>query len=135
VHRGAILDELSRRAPTIVAFTLFAALAADWVNAPPELAKGLAIIVGCAALALLATRGRRQFSAKKDVGIDSDIGWIAYELAGKGTPAGFYLLGFFGIVTVVLTGVESPYSLPAWAALGLHMAWGMANARHPVDDQ
>jgi hypothetical protein len=31
--------------------------------------------------------------------------------------------------------MESPYSLPAWAALGLHVAWGMANARYPVDDE
>jgi hypothetical protein len=130
-----MLDELSRRAPAIVAFTLAAALVADWLDAPPGLAKGLAVIVGCSALVLLAARGRRQFSAKDDLGSDSDTSWIAYELAGKGTPPGFYVLGFFGIVTIVLTGVQSPYSLPAWSALGLDIAWGMANARYPVDDE
>jgi hypothetical protein len=135
VRRGPILDELSRRAPAIVAFTLFAALLADWLKAPPELAKGLAVIVGCSALVLLAARRRRPFNAKNDLGFDNDASWIAYELAGKGTPPGFYVLGFFGIVTIVLTGVQSPYSLPAWAAVGLDIAWGMANAHYPVDDE
>ena len=135
VSRGSILDELSERAPTIVAFTLVAALVADWINAPVVLPQGLAIIVGSLALVLLAARGRRQFNAKKNLGFDSDIGWIAYELAGKGTPQGFYVLGFFGVLTIVLTGVQSPYSLPAWAALVLHIAWGMANARYPLDDE
>ena len=135
VSRGSILDELSKRAPTIVAFTLFAALVADWIDAPVVLPQGLAIIVGSLALVLLAARGRRQFNAKKTLGFDSDIGWIAYELAGKGTPQGFYILGFFGVLTIVLTGVQSPYSLPAWAAFVLHIAWGMANARYPLDDE
>ena len=134
VSRRSVLDELSKRAPTIVAFTLFAALVADWINAPVVLPQGLAIIVGSLALALLAARGRRQVSAK-DLGFDSDIGWIAYELADKGTPQGFYVLGFFGVLTIVLTGVQSPYSLPAWAAFALHIAWGMANARYPLDDE
>ena len=135
MSRGSILDELSKRAPTIVAFTLFAALVADWINAPVVLPQGLAIIVGSLALVLLAARGRQQFNAKKTLGFDSDIGWIAYELAGKGTPQGFYVLGFFGVLTIVLTGVQSPYSLPAWAAVVLHIAWGMANARYPLDDE
>ena len=135
MRRAPILDELSTRAPAIVAFTLLAALVADWVDAPPVIPTILAIVVAGLALVLFATRNRRQFGAKSDPGFDSDTSWIAYELAGKGTPPGFYVLGFFAIVTIVLTGVQSPYSLPAWAAIGLDIAWGMANARYPVDDE
>jgi hypothetical protein len=134
VRRGAILDALSKRAPAIVAFTLCAALLADWADAPVELPKGVAIIVGSLAVVLLAARGRRPFNARNDPGFDSEISWIAYELSGKGTPPGFYPLAFFATVTIVLTGVQSPFSLPAWAAFGLAFAWGMANARYPVDD-
>jgi len=126
------LNVLSRRAPTIVALTLCAALVADWVSAPVWLPKGLAVIVGSLALMLLAMRGRR-FETREDHESDSDS-WIAYELAGKGTPAGFYPLGFFGIVTIVLTGTQSTYSLPAWAAFGLGIAWGLANAQYPIDE-
>jgi hypothetical protein len=135
MRSGSVLDELSKRAPSIVGFTFFAALVADWVNAPVGLPKGVAIIVGSLALVLLGTRGRRQFNAKKSLGFDSEISWIAYELAGKGTPQGFYVLGFFGVLTIVLTGMQSPYSMAAWAAFGLHIAWGMANSRYPVDDE
>jgi hypothetical protein len=132
VRRSAISDGLSKRVPAIAAFTLCAALVADWVSAPVWLPRGLAVIVGGLALMVLAARGRR-YEASEDP--DSDRSWIAYELAGKGTPAGFYPLGFFAIVTIVLTGTVSPYSLPAWAALGLGIAWGIANAHYPADDE
>jgi hypothetical protein len=134
MRRAAILDELSRRARIIVAFTLLAALLSDWITAPVWLPKGLAIIVGSVALVLLAARGR-PIKAKQSLGFDSEVSWLAYELAGKGTPPGFYLLGFFAVITIVLTGMQSPYSLPAWAAFGLQVAWGRANARYPVDDE
>lgn len=59
---------------------------------------------------------------------------ISYELAGKGTPPGSYLLGFFGFVTIMLTGVQLPYAAPAWAGFFLAVAWGYANARYPTED-
>jgi hypothetical protein len=136
VRKSATLDVLSERAPAIVAFTLSAALVSYWINAPVWLPKGLAIIVGSIALLLMAARGRRRhLKTTEDLGFDSNKSWIAYELAGKGTPAGFYPLGFFGVVTIVLTGMQSPYSMPAWAAFALGIAWGLANAHYPVDDE
>ena len=126
---------LSKRAPAIVAFTLGAALLGAWSGAPIWLANGLAIIVGFAALALLASRGRRnEFRTAEELGSTRSGDWIAYELAGKGSPPGFYVLGFFGIVTIVLTGFQTPYARLAWAAFFLGVVWGIVNARYPVDE-
>jgi hypothetical protein len=61
--------------------------------------------------------------------------WLAYELAGKGSPPGYYLLGFAGFLTIMLTGFESVYSAPAWAAFALGVVWGIVNSRYPVDDE
>jgi len=43
---GPILDQRSRHAPTEVSVTLFAALLFEWFDAPADLPRGLAIIVG-----------------------------------------------------------------------------------------
>lgn len=115
--------------------TLFAALVADWFDAPVALPRALAILVGCLALMLFAAAGRRPLGARDDQASENDKSWLAYELSGKGTPAGFYPLAFFVIVTIVLTGVQSAYALPAWAALCLGIAWGRANASYPVEDE
>ena len=129
------LDALSRRAPTIVIVTLCAALVADWADAPLWLPYGLAIVVGCLALAVMASRDRQTpFSPEEGAGV-TNKSWIAHELAGKGSPSGFYVLGFFALVTIVLTGFQGPYSTPAWAALALGAAWRMANARYPADEE
>ena len=126
---------LSKRAPMIVAFTLCAALLGAWIDAPVWLANGLAIIVGILALALLASRGRRnEFKTAEELGAARSGDWIAYELAGKGSPRGSYVLGFFGIVTIVLTGFQTPYAMLAWAGLFLGIVWGIVNARYPADE-
>jgi hypothetical protein len=58
---------------------------------------------------------------------------VAYELAGKGTPRGYYLLGFFGFLTVMLTGFETPYGMLAFAGFALGVVWSIVNARYPSD--
>ena len=132
---AAIIERLSKRAPAIVVFTLCAALIGDWIDAPLWLPKALAIVVASLALALLAARRRQpRFKAGEELGLNSGAGWIAHELAGKGTPPGHYLLGFFSFLTIMLTGFQSVYAMPAWAALGLGIVWGMVNASYPVDD-
>jgi hypothetical protein len=131
----AVLDALSRRAPTLVALTLGAALLGTWTAAPDWLADGLAIIVGLLAVALLAARGRRnEFKIAEELGSSRSGDWIAYELAGKGSPPGFYVLAFFGILTIVLTGFQTPYAVLAWAGFGLGIVWGIVNARYPADE-
>ena len=131
---SVFLDALSKRAPNIAALTLCAALVGTWTGAPVWLTNGLAVIVGSLALVLLAARGRRnQFKSAEELGSGRFSDWIAYELAGKGSPPGFYLLGFFGFVTIFLTGFQSPYSRPAWAGFFLSVVWGIANARYPAD--
>jgi hypothetical protein len=135
VRVQTFLDVLSKRAPAIVAFTLCAALVGAWSGAPDWLANGLAIIVGFLALALLASRGRRNEFKTAEGWVSTRSGaWIAYELAGKGSPPGFYVLGFFGIVTIILTGFQTPYAMLAWASFFLGVVWGIVNARHPVDE-
>ena len=128
------LGKLSKRTPTIVIATWFAALLGAWIGGPTWLANGLAIIVGILALIVLASREhRRQFVSLQEEGLSSDTGWIGLELAGKGTPLGSYLLAFFSFLTVMLTGFDSPYSRLAWASFALAVAWSIANAQYPVE--
>ena len=134
VRRSAILDALSKRAPVIVIIVLCAALVCDWVSAPLWLPDGLAIVVGSLAVVLMAARGGRPQFASRDRGLSSIQDWVNQELAGKGMPAGFYLLGFFGFVTIMLTGVQGAYATPAWAAFALGAAWGIANAHYTADE-
>ena len=139
IHRpvriGAFLDMLSKRAPLIVVLALCAALVGGWTGAPVWMTDDLAIVVGSLAVLLLASRGRRnQFKTAEELGFSRSRDWIAYELAGKGSPPGFYPLCFFGIVTIVLTGIQSPSSKLAWAGLVLGGVWGIVNARYPADE-
>ena len=119
----------------IVAVTLCAALAGYWADAPLWLPRGLAIIVGSVALIVMAGRDRRRrIKTQEEPGSGEQGNWIAQELAGKGSPPGFYVLEFFGLVTIVLTGVQGAYATPAWAAVALGLAWGVANARFSPND-
>jgi hypothetical protein len=136
VRAGGILDMLSKRAPAIVIFSLCAALVGAWTGAPVWLARGAAIFVGGLALLLLAARGRRhQLKTPHELGFTHKVDWIAYEIAGKGTPPGYYLLGFFGFLTIFLTGFRSPYAMLAWAGFALGVVWGIVNADYPVDEE
>jgi hypothetical protein len=127
---------LSRRAPEIVILALGAALVGAWISAPVWLAKGAAIFVAGLALLLLASRKRRnQINPINEAGAAQGKGWIAHELAGNGTPAGHYLLGFFAFLTVFLTGFQSPYAMLAWAGFALAVVWGIVNAQYPADEE
>ena len=125
-----MIDALSRRAPSIVVFTLGAALLLAWVNAPVWVPTALAAVVGAIALLLFAARGGR--SARR--GVEDERNWVAWELAGKGTPAGSYLLAFFAFVTIMLTGIQSAYAMPGWAGLALAIVWGVANRHYPAEE-
>jgi hypothetical protein len=127
---GSMIDALSKRAPSIVVFTLGAALVLAWVNAPLWIPTALAVAVGGLALLLFAARGGR--SARRSA--EDERNWVAWELAGKGTPPGSYLLGFFGFVTIMLTGIQSTYAMPAWAGLALGLVWGIANRHYPAEE-
>jgi hypothetical protein len=131
--RGAtVLKELSRRAPVIVILTLCTALLGYWTEAPLWLPRGLAITAGGLALILMATRNRRRtLSAETE---SDNAGWLTHELAGSGSPSGTYLLAFFAVVTIALTGFQGTYALPAWVVLALIAAWAMANAQYPSGD-
>ncbi|MFL6737527.1 MAG: hypothetical protein ACJ8F4_10780 [Sphingomonas sp.] len=132
---GTFVDGLSRRAPVIVIFTLCAALATEWIGAPAWLPESVAIIVGSLALALMTSKGRRHgFRTSEELGFTGGSDWLNHELAGKGTPPGFYLLGSFGFLTIMLTGFQSAYAMPAWAGFGLGLVWGIVNVRYPVDE-
>ena len=136
MQRGSLIDGLSRRAPSIVGVTLCAALVGAWVEAPAWLATALAIVVGSLALLLFAARGARHgLRSTEQLGFARNRHWLAWELAGKGTPPGSYLFAFFGFLTIMLTGVDSPYAMPAWAAFALGIAWGIANRHYPADEE
>jgi hypothetical protein len=137
MSHNLIFNGLSKRSPTIVVATLCAALLLDWTDAALWLPYALAIVVGSLALVLMATRDRRgrQVMTANDADSTENDSWIAHELAGKGTPSGSYLLGFFALVTIVLTGVQGAYAMPAWAGLALGAAWGIANARYRPEER
>lgn len=130
MRQGSPTKRLSERAPTIVVIALSASLIGSWLGVPGWLAQALALIVGILALVLLASRRPNQITTEES---QSRPSWIAYELAGQGTPAGHYLLAFFGLVTIVLTGFDTPCATLAWAAVALGVAWGIVNARYPRD--
>ena len=116
-------------------FTLCATLLIDWISAPVWIPKAFAAIIGSLAAALLVARGhRRRTSQPRDLGFENEMSWIQYELAGKGSPKGYYLLGFFCLLVMFLTGFNTDYAMPAWAAAALSIAWGIANASYPVDE-
>jgi hypothetical protein len=132
VRSARIFDKLSKRVPSVVVLTFCAALLGAWLDAPLWLSNALAIIVIGLALLLLAGRGRRrQFKSPENLGIKEVI---AYELAGEGTPRGSYLLGFFGFLTLMLIGFQSPYRMPAFSGIALTLVWGFVNARYPEDE-
>lgn len=116
----------------IVVFTLCAALVGAWVAVPVWLATALAIVVGGLALLLFVARVRRREPESAD-GSDPPQSWITFELAGKGTPPGYYVLAFFGFLTIALTGFQSAYARPAWAGFALGIVWGLANRTYPAD--
>ena len=119
----------------IVVLTLCAALVGAWSSAPVRLVNGLAIIVTSLAAVLLVGRGRRnKLKTPDELNFTRLRDWIAYELAGKGSPPGFYLLGFVGFITIFVTGFQSTYSRPAWAGFFLGVVWGIANARYPAEE-
>ena len=129
------LEALSRRAPAIVVGTLVAALAGYWAEVPVWLPYGLAVIVAAVALIVMASRDRRpRPRLQEDADGASEASWLAHEIAGRGSPSGSYLLGFFSLVTIMLTGFQGAYAVPAWAALALAAAWGIANARYPAGE-
>ena len=131
----AVLDAVSKRAPVIVVLAYCAALVGAWSDAPNWLSNGLAIVVAGLALMVLASRRRRDLLSSADDSASTRSGdWLAHELAGKGSPPGFYLLGFFGIVAIFLTGFEKPWSKLAWAGLFLGIVWGVVNARYPAEE-
>lgn len=127
-------DNLSRRAPTIVIVALCLALLSDWIEAPAWLATGLAVIVAGLALMLFAAKHRGQFGNDDALEPSTGRNWITNELAGRGSPAGSYVLAFFSILTIVLTGVQSTYAMPAWSALLLTIVWALVNASYPSDE-
>ena len=124
---------MSKRTPTIVIASLCVSLLSDWVDAPAWLPNGFAVIVAGLALVLFASKRRRQFSNADELEPSTSSDWLAHELAGQGSPAGSYLLGFFSIVTIVLTGVQSAFAMPAWAGLALSIVWAIVNASYPED--
>lgn len=99
VRVKALIDRLAKHAPSIVVRTLCASLLAELAGAPAWMPRVLAIVVGSLALLLFVARVRRH-----DIATPADDAaprsWFEYELAGKGTPPGYYVLAFFGFSTL-----------------------------------
>ena len=129
-----MIDTLSKRAPSIVVLTLCAALIGTWIGVPEWLPIALAMVVGSLALLLFAARVRRHESEASQED-DSSQSWFQHELAGSGTPPGYYVLAFFGFLTIVLTGFQSAYAMPAWAGFALGIVWGLANRTYPAESE
>lgn len=133
---AAIMNRVSKRAPTIVIAILCAALAGSWAGAPGWLGDGLAAVVVLVALAVFAARRRQRRPLRVVTDDPGDLTLkekMAFELEGAGTPPGFYLLGFFAFLTMMLAGFQTPFGRLALAALALSIAWGLANVEYPEE--
>jgi hypothetical protein len=126
-----MIDRLSRRAPSIVVYVLGISLLCGWVGAPVWVVTALALVIGGLAAVLLAARGGKNAGR----GANHDRNWVAWEVAGQGTPPGSYLLAFFSFLTIFLIGFESAYARPAWAAFALAIVWGIVNRQYPADEE
>lgn len=125
-----LIGVLSRQAPWIAVLALLAALLGTWTRASDAFLNTLAIIVGSLALLLWATRGLPlQFKSKEEFGFSRNRDWLAYELTGKGTPRGYYPLGFLGLATILLSG----FNWLAFAGFMLGVVWGIVDCRYPAD--
>jgi hypothetical protein len=131
VQFSSMIDMLSKRAPSLVVYTLCIALLSVWVGAPIWAVTALAVVIGVLALLLFAARGGRRPAR----GASHARSWLAWEVAGQGTPPGSYLLAFFSFLAVFLIGFESVYARPAWAAFALAIAWGIANRQYPAEEE
>jgi hypothetical protein len=131
---NALIDDLSRWAPTIVIVALVLAVVGDWTNGSASLFNALAVGVGALAFLLLVTRGMRHMRPKESLGFTRHQSVIAYELAGKGgMPRGSYVLGIAAIVTVFGCGFDTPYGKLAAAGFALTVAWLRASICYPAD--
>lgn len=128
---NSIIDALSARAPSIVVCTLIISLLSPWVGAPVRAVTALAVVVAGISLLLFAARGGRHSSRR----VNHNRNWIGWEVAGQGTPPGFYLLAAVSFLTLFLIGFESAYARPAWAAFALAIVWGIANRQYPADEE
>ena len=125
-----MIDLLSKRAPSLMVYVLAISLLCAWLGAPVWASTALAIVTAALALLLLAARGGRRAA----LGGSHNRNWLAWEVAGQGTPPGSYLLAFFSFLTVFLIGLEAAYARPAWAAFALSIVWGIANRQYPADE-
>ena len=126
-----MIDRLSKRAPSIVAYALGLSLLCAWIGAPLWAVTALALVIALLALLLFAARGGLQTGRVAN----PDRSWLAWEVAGQGTPPGSYLLAFFAFLTAFLIGLESAYARPAWAAFALAIVWGIVNRSYPADEE
>lgn len=131
VRFNRMIDRLSQRAPSTVVYTLGLSLLGAWLGAPVWAVTALAVVITALALLLLATRGGRGPGHVAN----HDRNWLAWEVAGQGTPPGSYLLVFFSFLTAFLIGLESAHARPAWAALALAIAWGIVNRQYPAEEE
>lgn len=131
VHFNSIIDALSARAPAIVVWALGIALLCPWFGVPLWAVTALAVAIGGLALLLFAARGGRHSRRV----VNHNRNWLAWEVAGQGTPPGFYLLAAGSFLTLFLIGFGSDYARPAWASLALAIAWGIANRQYPADEE
>jgi hypothetical protein len=131
VQFSSLIDAVSKRSPSIVVYTLGVSLLCAWVGAPVWAVTALGVVIAGLALLLLAARG----GGHPGRGINHDRNWLAWEVAGQGTPPGSYLLAFFGFLAIFLIGFDSAYARPAWAAFALAIAWGIANRQYPADEE
>ena len=128
------IDVLSKWAPAVVVASLIASVLGAWTSAPDRLINSLALVVGSLALVLLIARGmREQFRPKEELGFTRMRDLIAYEFSGKGLPRGSYPLAALGMLTWLMTGVQSAYGWLAFSGFALTIAWIKANVRYPAD--
>ena len=120
----------------IVIASLVVAVVGAKLDAPHWPFHIIAAALFLAAVLVWLRRGpARQLKSMEELGFKRHRDWLWFVAMSRGTPRGYYPLGFVAVAAFVLTEVRFPYAAVAIAAAALVVAWGEDWKRYPSEER